>query len=291
MECWGAAGGTDRTKGTAGRGAYTSGDIAITKDENFYVFVGGRSVPYASSTSSGGGGWNGGGWGSPSTESGGYCCYGGGGATDIRLSGNTNSTWKNDAHLRSRIMVAAGGGGVEHYSGYTTVGGYAGGLTGGQGTTTNAGYSNYSTYPNSGASQIGTGSYSMSDDHKGAFGYANQSYGSGWGGGGGSGYWGGVKGYGQGGSGGSSYISGHAGCVAIASSSSTTASTAGSANSVERSKHYSGKYFTNTIMVDGGGYQWTTSRLSTRNVMPQTSGSGTENGHYDNGYCRITYTP
>lgn len=293
MECWGAAGGTDQTKGTAGRGAYTSGDIEVASADIFFVFVGSKGVPYNSSTSTGGGGFNGGGWGSSATESGGYCSYGGGGATDIRLSGNTNSTWKVDAHLRSRIMVAAGGGGLEHYISYTTEGGYGGGLIGGQGynTTLSHGYSNYTNFPNSGATQTGTGNVSQSSDHKGSFGYANQGIGSGWGGGGGSGYWGGVKGYGQGGSGGSSYISGHAGCVAIVSASSTAASTAGTVNSVERSKHYSGKIFTNTVMVDGGGYKWTTSRSGTQNVMPKTSGSGTENGHYGDGFCRITYIP
>ena len=303
FECWGASGGanTVTSGGTdyPGKGAYTYGRTTLAVNNEFFVFVGGVGVACASSPSTGGGGWNGGGWCSATTlSSGGYNYYncGGGGATDIRLSGNTNATWKNDAHLRSRIMVAAGGGGFEHYSVYRTTGGYGGGLTSGQGynNTSSNGYSNYTNYPNSGASQSATGKYYTRDNPNGGgfFGYANETNTStSWGGGGGSGYWGGVRGYGQGGSGGSSYISGHAGCVAIVSSSSSSPSTAGTVNSVERSKHYSGRYFTSTRMVDGEGKAWTTSRASTATGMPQISGSSTENGHLGNGYARITYIP
>lgn len=66
------------------------------KGQKFYIYVGGQS------------GYNGGG--SPSTQAypaniGGY----GGGATDIRL---INGTWNNFESLKSRIMVAGGGGGA-----------------------------------------------------------------------------------------------------------------------------------------------------------------------------------
>jgi hypothetical protein len=292
FECWGASGGTDKAHGTAGRGAYTYGRTTLSKGNAFFVYVGEVGVPFASSPTTGGGGWNGGGWGSSSTydsqtpASGGYHCTGGGGATDIRLIGNTNSTWNVAAHLLSRVMVAAGGGGYEHYSLYSTSGGYAGGLTGGSGTSTN---SSYASMANSGATQTGSGNY-YEDNGPGYFGYGSIGEGHGWGGGGGSGYFGGIKGYGQGGSGGSSYISGHAGCVAR-NAAGTGASTAGSANSVERSKHSSGRYFTSTRMVDGEGKAWTTSRASTATGMPKTSGSGTENGHLGNGYARIIYIP
>ena len=299
FECWGASGGaaTVTSGGTdvPGKGGYTYGRTTLAQSDLFFVFVGGVGVACASSPSTGGGGWNGGGWCSASASGGYYNC-GGGGATDIRLNGNTNATWKDAAHLRSRIMVAAGGGGLEHYSGYRTTGGYGGGLTGGQGynnTPTN-GYSNYTSYPNSGASQTATGKYYTADNQYGYgfFGYANETNTTtSWGGGGGSGYWGGVRGYGQGGSGGSSYISGHAGCIAIQSASSSSPSSAGSANSVERSKHYSGRYFSSTRMVDGEGKAWTTTRASSATGMPQTSGVGTENGHLGNGYARIIYIP
>jgi hypothetical protein len=41
-------------------------------------------------------------------------------------------------------------------------------------------------------------------------------------------------------------------------------------------------------MIDGAGYSWTTTRGS-QTGMPTTSGTGTENGHFGNGYVRITY--
>ena len=92
-------------------------------------------------------------------------------------------------------------------------------------------------------------------------------------------------------SGGSSFISGHAGCVALASSQDTTPSTAGADNSVERAKHYSGKYFTNTLMIDGAGYEWTTEKGSLK-PMPNPDGGNYESGEgrTGDGYARITLT-
>ena len=309
FECWGASGGAATVTGGTGsdypgKGAYTYGRTTLAVSNTFYVFVGGVGVR-SYETNNYGAGWNGGGYcynADYTTGGANYWDIGGGGATDIRLSGNTNATWKNETHLRSRVMVAAGGGGVEHYSGYRTTGGYAGGLIGGQGynnTSTN-GYSNYTEYPNSGATQISTGNYYVAGnghnpDAEGYFGYAQQKFiTGGWGGGGGGGYWGGVRGYGQGGSGGSSYISGHAGCIAITSASDT--SPKGGTNTttnltVDRATHYSGRYFSSTRMVDGEGKAWTTSRASTATGMPKPTSSGTENGHLGDGYARITYIP
>ena len=72
-------------------------------------------------------------------------------------------------------------------------------------------------------------------------------------------------------SGGSSFISGYSGCDAIAESS-----TEDNIIHTGQPNHYSGKVFTNPIMIDGGS------------VMPSPTGS-TETGHTGNGYCIITW--
>lgn len=104
--------------------------------------------------------------------------------------------------------------------------------------------------------------------------------------GGGNGYWSGYKtpedaNYSgvAGTGGGSSFISGHNGCLAI--KSATDLSSSG------QSVHFSGYKFTNTIMIDGQGYQWTTSRQS---KVGMTSPTGrTEYGHDGSGVCHITF--
>ena len=121
----------------------------------------------------------------------------------------------------------------------------------------------------------------------GGFGYGNQSTGSACAGGGG-GYWGGgASDFGS--IGGSCYISGHPGCIAIASASSTSPSTSGSENSIERSTHYSGKVFRNTKMIDGTGHVWTTD-IGGLELMPNPSGGsyGSGAGHSGNGCCIIS---
>ena len=103
-----------------------------------------------------------------------------------------------------------------------------------------------------------------------------------WGSGGGSGYYGGGHGHYHNsivgtGAGGSSFISGHNGCNAIHASS-----TSGNIIHTGQSKHYSGLYFTNTVMIDGAGYQWTTVKggyvgmpnLTDTDVMPGNTGHG-----------------
>ena len=137
----------------------------------------------------------------------------------------------------------------------------------------------------------------MGYSSNGGFGYGGHGqYGAGsghyGGAGGGSGWYGGSGGLtNDSGKGGSSYISGHPGCVAIANASSETASSKGEVNSVERSTHYSGKKFSNTKIIDGNGYLWTTERADIT-PMPNPSGgyyaSGT--GRSGHGYCRISGT-
>jgi len=221
MECWGAQGGRGRKdwslSGYGGTGAYTKGTILLSSSQLFYTYVGGQGYNSGSNGKCKGalGGWNGGGAGGKDgncdskPEPGG----GGGGASDIRL---TDGAWNDVTSLRSRIMVAAGGGG-SHWN-YT--GKYGGTLsaTGGAGQT---------------------GGY--------AFGYGgagvNNSKFTGGPGGGGSGYYGGSGGQTNGavGFGGSSFISGYAGCDAVDVNGSHTG----------QPVHYSGLQFYDTSMQAG----------------------------------------
>ena len=113
MECWGAQGGS--YGGTGGKGAYTSGNIYLKKGEKLYIYVGQTGENLQTATYNGGG-------------SSGTLYYGraGGGATDIRI---TSGDWNDFDSLKSRIMVAAGGGGSIGPS-YTCNGGAGGTLSG-----------------------------------------------------------------------------------------------------------------------------------------------------------------
>ena len=182
----------------------------------------------------------------------------GGGATDIRL---TNGNWNNFNSLKSRIMVAAGGGScISDPNGKKSD---AGGLS-------SASFSN--TYP-SGYTNAADGA-SQTSGYKFGIGKDGDRAGAG------GGYYGGgaalyseVKLCGIRGAGGSSFISGHTGCNAINSSSTST-------NIVHTGQpnHYSGYVFTNTVMKAGN------------ESMPSPTG-GTETGHSGNGYCKITWHP
>lgn len=145
IELWGASGSRGSTQ--TGYGAYTSGEIELKRGENLYLYVG---------KSGDKGGYNGGGG---NYNSKGTASYSGGGATDVRL---TSGTWNDITSLRSRIMVAAGGGG--HY-GYNpaTYSGSGGGLTGYGGTA-----HPIVGYRGNGASQTAGGSGSKQN---GGFGY------------------------------------------------------------------------------------------------------------------------
>ena len=184
----------------------------------------------------------------------------GAGATDIRLE---DGNWDNFSSLKTRIMVAAGAGScINDEKG--NQGSYGGGLT-------SPSYED--TYgpgnPNSavGATQTSGYKFGIGQDGERA--------------GAGGGYYGGCAGtnfgtgFGTGirGAGGSSFISGHTGCNAISSTSTST-------NIVHTGQpnHYSGYVFTNTVMKAGN------------EVMPSPTG-GTETGHSGNGYCKITWMP
>ena len=284
IELWGAGGGT---KGNyiSGDGGFVSGIINLTNNTSYYIYVGekviGQNIPsFNGSMNSSNGG-------SP-----------GGGATDIRISNSNN--WYDFSSLKTRIMVAAGGGSCSSSS---YPGAAAGGLVGYR-AVGSEGSCSYPGNQIAGGDETCWGSYT---------GYASVGYfgqGSKYGAGGGSGYFGGGGGYHVrgGGSGGSSFISGHAGCVAIAESStednitfktdtnevacdsniSATYNSAGYNTDQKCSIHYSTKVFTDTVMIDGAGYSWTTVKANTPTGMPNKNGMGTVIGNTGNGFARIT---
>ncbi|MDE5639809.1 MAG: fimbrillin family protein, partial [Odoribacter sp.] len=266
MECWGAQGGTGGYQNTAGgKGGYTKGEISFTGSETIYVYVGQRG-----GSNNGiygvGGSFNGGGGGGKGIHNWPGGCAGGG-ASDIRLEGGT---WSATTSLRSRIMVAAGGGGA----GTNSTPAAAGGLNG-YNCTTKGGSFIY------GASQVA--GYAFGWGCTGRTCTTAYNCGAEGNGGGGGGYYGGRAYTGQGtntdagGSGGSSFISGHNGCNAINSAGSHTG----------QSIHYSGLYFSNTVMIDGAGYQWTTAKGSYVG-MPNLAGTGTMTGNTGHGQVRIS---
>jgi hypothetical protein len=253
MECWGAQGGRGcaggSLEGIGGKGGYAKGTISLSKNQVFYVYVGGKggdsSVKQSGGawTGSGGtGGWNGGGagvWDGGDDDAGG----GGGGATDIRI---TSGSWNAFASLKTRIMVAGGGGGAS----YNHEGGSGGGINGG--TTT---YIEQQAKVGYGTQTSG---YKFGSGAPGARVLNNVDMG-----GGGSGYYGAPQptnvstNESVAAGGGSGFVSGMTGCNAINSSSTESKIThTGSPN------HYSGFVFTNASMTNGS-----------------------REGH---GYCRIT---
>lgn len=308
IELWGAQGG-GLDEEYRGLGGYTAGTTELTKGDKFYLFIGGQGkYTHAFDDNSNRiiGEFNVGGgavgqrgypdryWGT------------GGGATDIRL---VNDNWSSFDSLKSRIMVAAGAGGnFQEISGEIRayIGGAGGGLIGTDGKWKGTGiYRRYGT----GATQT-AGGYSecLAEDNCryiigentaigefGVGGYNEQI--SGVSSGGGGYFGGGGSGHCNSGGGGSSYISGHTGCVAIEESSTKSNITFPTKNSVactdgttdiECSKHYSGIVFTDTVMIDGNGYRWTTEKGSTIVGMPTYDGKGTMTGNKGHGYAKIT---
>ena len=240
FECWGAQGHcwVERSNYIGGKGSYTKGTISLRTEKTFYVFVGQYGEAASSSYS-----FNGGGGGQ----------FGGGGASDIRL---INNTWADFESLKSRIMVAAGGGGPD-----SGVHGGAGGCLvgldtgyGKGGTQTAGGYGAYSGSFGKG------GLYSRTD--------------SGGCGGGGGGYYGGGSSTirtDYSGGGGSSFISGYPGCNAIAEESTT--------NNITHTNspiHYSGLVFSDSVMIDGNSQ------------MQSPIAYLNETGHSLDGHVRIT---
>ena len=279
-QCWGAQGGSRiitskkglENDGVGGKGAYVIGNISLTQSKKIFLFVGneGYNEDYskfkvtqhifngggkAIHTSPGPDGTDG-------TKDVGCS---GGGASDIRL---INGDWDNFNGLKSRIIIAAGGGGNGYDAG--NVPGAGGGLKGLDASGVVWFNHSYNVLP-TGGTQTSGGISTLSDSY-GTFGTGGTSYGDyDGGGGGGSGYYGGGGGYVDNGAGGSSFISGYTGCNAIAESSTE-------ANIVHTGSpnHYSGYVFSNGVMKAGN------------ESMPSPSG-GTETGHAGNGYAKITW--
>ena len=276
VECWGASGGSAAydnysagftTPVSGGAGGYCSGEINL-KAIPYYIYVGHAGSSYHTETEFNGGGGAG--------SIGNYFCSSGGGATDFRLT--YSSEWSNFESLKSRIMVAAGGGGAQHYL-EGIEGGYGGGLSGDSGHYTTADFFKSSDILPTGGTQTAGGAGSKTNESigiSGGFGYGGAGLLSiNHGGGGGGGYYGGGGGNERSGlvfsgAGGSSFISGHSGCNAI-----SQASTSSKIVHTGQANHYSGYVFTNTVMKAGN------------ETMPSPSG-GRETGHSGNGYAIIT---
>jgi hypothetical protein len=295
MECWGAQSGANPQGGAAapGRGAYVAGNIALTASTTLYVVVGSKGQS-STTVLNDAGGYNGGGTGG-SNGIGIRNCSGGGGATDIRLN---NAGVLNLTSLRSRIMVAAGGGGcgggkfntADHEN--SCPGGYAGGLTGGY-VVPSITYTNSTNTVTAGSQTAGgTSVYSGHDigqsNYAGSFGYAFQGEHTAYGGGGGGGWYGGARGYGTGGSGGSSFISGHSGCNPV--NTSTGAHLGAGKKTTYNNVTYT---FTSITMIDGAGYNWPSNSSSrgSLSTMPNPNGGNFASGYGNtgDGYARITW--
>ena len=202
FECWGAKGVSWGNIAAVGLGGYSSGIIHIHSQTTFYVYIGatGRFNSVNTQIISG---------------------HPGGGATDVRT--DLSDDWYDIESLKSRIIVAGGGGGSEWtYS----IGGNGGGLIGG--ISYSASHStNPSLYPEPcfGGNQTHGGicpDYSSSiKGYPGSFGSAGSPLSSSdMGGYGGGGYYGGGSlDYAGAGSGGSSYISGYPGCNSVSNHS------------------------------------------------------------------------
>ena len=266
IQLWGAQGGNyDGTEG--GKGAYTEGTITLAKNDILYVYVGGTSTDKAAGYNGGAsGGSTGDGWNA-----------GGGGATDVRLLSG-DGVWNDEASLKSRLMVAAGGSGVSCYSGCVS-GGDGGALFGLQGDSTGTGAAHEIA---TGTTQISAGLGINGTANGSGFGYAgqNSTYRSG----GGGGYWGGGSGGStsrrvSSGAGGSSFISGLTGSIALASDESLDPiEGCGAINfDNECSIHYSGKTFTDAEMIAGN------------DNMPTYDGSELMVGNKGNGHAKITF--
>ena len=246
IELWGAQGGHKVKDG--GQGAYTSGEIIFNRIYNLYFYIGSQGKLDNE------GGYNGGGD-SYKTCTQSYCAasYGGsgGGATDVRLIGGH---WNNSESLKSRIMVAAGGGGAE-WGG--SIGGNGGDIEGGESISSVTDFATQAHEEKCAGAKQTSGStcpsyywestlttYHSTSGKFGISGIPDISNSGSYGGFGGSGYYGGTSyDYAYAGSGGSSFVSGHKQCNAVKDSETIEHS--------GDSVHYSGYVFNDPRMIPG----------------------------------------
>ena len=291
IELWGAG-------NTYAGGGYTKGEIELTNNDTFYVYVGEKGHTISNGDPEGG--FNGGGNSSPTSQ--GKTGAGGSGATDIRT---VSGDWDNFASLKSRIMVAGGAGGNNANA---FLGSNGGGLDGYDGYNTT-----YAQYIGKGATQLSGGAlptkYNVAQTNGtvglfgkgGVGGMSRDDTPTGGGSGGGSGYFGGsgASGLSSGtfpGGGGSSFISGHTGCIAIDENSTedniiqrngtNNISCIDNPTAENCSHHYSNYVFNETVIIDGAGYEWTSQK---GDYIGQTQPDGTiKKGNQGNGHARIT---
>lgn len=224
LYAYGAAGGAainNSDSSMNGYGAMIRGAIWLDKGQVLYIYVG-QAGTYSTGSGETGGNpapatFNGGGDGGVSMMSthgyaGAHLGGSGGGATDFRLVGGA---WNNPEGLKSRILVAGGGGGQGCASSHNR--GHGSSDTGV--TTKNTGY--YNAASSTGGTQTsggyGVGTYTQNGT---TYGCASASGGFGYGAnatlcgaGGGGGWYGGGSGYTSGGGGGSSFIAGMSWCT------------------------------------------------------------------------------
>ena len=266
FECWGASGGSLELKSSSG--AYVSGTIFLIKPQDFFLFIGQKGIINSTETT-----FNGGGAAmyetpGPNTGSASFSTKlsysaSGGGASDIRI---VDGDWNEFNSLKSRIIVASGGGGEVNFKrpetnpivSRPTRGGHGGTLIGEDGSYSLCNLCSEGEYTNAkggeqkkGGSKGGGSSHAWGNDGKfGSGGKANKAVESWPSSGGGSGYFGGGSGgvssrHLGAGAGGSSFVSGCSGCQAITSDSLE--------NNIQFSGnvHYLGFVFTNIVMKEG----------------------------------------
>jgi hypothetical protein len=248
LEVWGSQGGNDTVYPTTvfgGRGGYSKGTVQLRSKATLYVYVGGTGTGSLAESY--------------------YGSTGGGGGTDIRLQ---NGAWNDMMGLKTRIIVAGGGGGRIGRN-FENAQGFLG--NDGGGTTAPTFVTSYSTTTGATQTSGGTSTYSNAQAViPGSFGFGNPNnydnknskggYNGGargsdiWNNGGaGGGWWGGCTSFPTG--------SGGSGFVYTSSNSQCSAS--------------SDYYLSNASTLSG----------NTEFVSPY---GGKEIGHRGNGFARIT---
>lgn len=239
------------------------------------------------------------------------------------MASSTLSVWNEASSLRTRIMVAGGGGGCGYKTDgsniYIEVAGCGGGLIGEPGSLSNSStitsstlddYGMTNTSPGGGQGGVLQFERTETDESRWhgrpAFGYASQTPTASdfdcWGSSGGGGWYGGYKGWGNAGGGGSSFIIGHTGCNPVNPSASTTTHYGTGTTSITYGgSNYS---FSNTRMIDGDGYLWNNASQTrvyqdyNNPGVPQIGSSVASKpgiptkpsqSNNNNGYARITY--
>ena len=272
----------------------------MSQSTSLYVYVG-----EGTKTSNNVYSFNGGG---PSQYYNGLTGSSGGGGTDVRMTmHNTSDGWgRTDAvSLRSRIIVAGGSSPGADGSRLSLHSACAGGLNGYSGThysgrifDDQCGRGGGQTSGGAVPAVYSTGSQLGEIGHFGYGGKGGRDDSQGASNGGGGGWYGasGATGASVGafsGAGGSSFISGHYGCNGINSSGTHQGASNPSKVLFDRTGSEQTITFSNTKMIDGGGYRWdSASNHSSKEQMPRPEGGyyATGQGHYGNGYCKITYT-